>query len=296
MSAPRVATQSYGKSRVRLSHIHRDGDRHEFIELCCTIKLTGDFDAAYTGADNSLVVPTDTMKNTVYALAGRHGVRSAETFARRLASHFVDSYSQVRAAAITVEQSPWRRMGFSGEPHPHAFRSGGGEINTVSVSVHDDPSAPGPLGRLVAQTCGLKGLKVLKTTGSAFTKFHTDDLTTLQPVDDRIFATTIEAVWDCPDPDADWPAIRETVRQQLLTVFANEHSESVQHTLYSMGEATLAACPQINAITLSMPNQHHLLVNLEPFDLDNPNRVFVPTDEPFGDISATIVRGETSCA
>jgi urate oxidase len=45
-----------------------------------------------------------------------------------------------------------------------------------------------------------------------------------------------------------------------------------------------------------MPNQHHLLANLKPFGLENPNEVFVPTSEPFGNISATIQRDRSEKA
>jgi urate oxidase len=67
-------------------------------------------------------------------------------------------------------------------------------------------------------------------------------------------------------------------------------SRSVQHTLYAMGEAALAACPDLGAITLTLPNRHHLMVDLAPFGLDNPNEIFVAIDQPYGLIEATIRR------
>lgn len=280
---PEVFSQSYGKSQVRVSHVRRDGPRHEFIELNCSIELGGDFDAAYTAADNSLVVPTDTMKNTVYALAGRHGVESLESFCQLLAKHFIAAYAHVDVATVQGEESLWSRMHHDGVPHNHAFQAVNGETSRCEVTATPED---------LMQTAGIAGLKVLKTTGSAFTGYHTDELTTLKPADDRIFATTIDAEWTCSDPSADWQTVRKEVRKQLLAVFANQHSESVQHTLYDMGKAILAACSEINAVSLTMPNQHHLLANLEPFGLDNANSVFVPTNEPYGNISATIGRGE----
>ncbi|MEM6328683.1 MAG: factor-independent urate hydroxylase [Planctomycetota bacterium] len=278
-----VLRQNYGKSRVRVSTIRRTGEHHDFAELACTIELMGDFDAAYTAADNALVVPTDTMKNTVYALAGRHGVESAEAFAGLLAKHMHAKYAHVNAAAVRVEQTPWRRLSVAGQPHAHSFCHPGKERFCCGVMAEDGG---------VSQTSGLTGLQVLKTTGSAFTGYHTDELTTLRPAEDRIFATTIDAEWPCTDPDADWPATRLVVREQLLTVFATHHSESVQHTLYAMAEASLGACVELDEISLTMPNQHHLLADLSPFGIENNNAVFVPTDEPYGNISATIGRGE----
>jgi urate oxidase len=80
------------------------------------------------------------------------------------------------------------------------------------------------------------------------------------------------------------------VRRALVETFAAHVSRSVQHTLYAMGEAALAACPDLAAITLTLPNRHHLLVDLTPFGLDNPNEIFVATDQPYGLIEATIRR------
>ena len=57
-----------------------------------------------------------------------------------------------------------------------------------------------------------------------------------------------------------------------------------------MAEAALAASADATEVTLTLPNRHHLLVNLKPFGLDNPNDVFVATDEPYGLIEATVSR------
>ena len=86
-------------------------------------------------------------------------------------------------------------------------------------------------------------------------------------------------------------AARTAVRTALVEMFASHRSESVQHTLFAMGEAALAACPGVTDIQISLPNRHHLLVDLNPFGLDNPNEIFVATDQPFGLIEATIGRG-----
>ena len=76
----------------------------------------------------------------------------------------------------------------------------------------------------------------------------------------------------------------------LLETFAVHESASVQHTLHAMGEAALAAMPEVTDIRLSLPNKHHMLVDLSPFGLENNNEIFVATEEPFGLIEATIRR------
>ena len=115
MGSPTVYSQSYGKSRVNLSRIHRDGGRHEFVELAVSIALDGDFNASYSEAATSMIVATDTMKNTVYVLASRHGVRSIEEFAQRLARHFLERYEHVKRVNVTCEEQPWLRQEFIGQ-------------------------------------------------------------------------------------------------------------------------------------------------------------------------------------
>jgi urate oxidase len=113
--------------------------------------------------------------------------------------------------------------------------------------------------------------------------------TTLPDAEDRILATAMTAAWKYR-PGTTGFDVREGIRAALVETFAGHMSKSVQHTLYAMGEAALAACAQITEITLTMPNRHHLLVDMKPFGLDNPNEVFVATDQPFGVIEATIRR------
>src|SRR5689334_1071919 len=187
MSAPVVVQQSYGKSQVRLSRIHRDGPRHEFIDLTVWIELDGDFIPSYSAADNSQIVPTDTMKNTVYVLASRGDVKAIEVFAQVLAKHFLSTYPQVGLATIRCEERLWTRMTFGGKRHDHAFIGNGSERFTCTVTADRAKST--------TMTSGIGGLQVLKTTGSSFVDYVKDEYTTLAPAEDRIFATAIEARW-----------------------------------------------------------------------------------------------------
>ena len=276
-----IARQSYGKSKVCLSHITRNADRHEFIQIEVDVALEGDFDSAYVDGDNSKVVPTDTMKNSVYGVAREHGVDNIESYARHLASHFYDSFDHVKSASISIVEHLWHRIDLDGEAHGHAFTGGGKEQNSCSATASDDG---------VELQSGLQGLQVLKTTASGFEGFLQDKFTTLQATNDRIFATTIAASWPCENVEHDWTATRGTVRNLLLDVFAHTFSPSVQKTLHDMAKSVLAACPEISEISLNMPNQHHLLADLAKLSLKNENDIFVPSPEPYGVISATIKR------
>src|SRR3982750_1741273 len=124
----KLAQNSYGKSAVRLTRGTRLPDRHELADLSVNGRLEGDFARSYTHGDNSTVIATDSIKNTVYLLAKQHPVDSPESFALHLAGHFVKSYEQVARADVEIEQSAWQRIGVAGKPHPTAFVSAGGEI------------------------------------------------------------------------------------------------------------------------------------------------------------------------
>jgi urate oxidase len=268
----------YGKSRIRLVKVRRS-DPHELVDLTIDVQLEGEFQAVYVDGDNGLCLATDTMKNTVYALARQDPIHDVETFAARLAEHFL-ARPAVTAARISAVEQPWGRLSSGGQPHPHAFVQAGAEHWTTVVTRDARGS------EIVS---GLANLVVLKTTDSAFSGFPRDEYTTLPDAADRIMATSITATWAYRPGTSDFSA-RAKVRRALVEAFASHLSRSVQHTLYAMGEAALSACAEVTAITLSLPNRHHLLVDLKPFGLDNPNEIFVATDQPFGLIEATIRR------
>jgi len=279
VAASALAWNRYGKSRIRLVKVRRAADPHAIVDLTLDVQLEGAFDAVYVEGDNRSCHATDTMKNTVYAFARRDPIDAVEPFAIRLADHFI-AKPPVSRVTITVVEHPWSAVAVKGGTHPHAFvQSGAGEW---TASVTRDATG-------VQVASGVTNLVVLKTTDSAFSGFPRDQYTTLPETDDRILATSMTASWKYRPGTTDFAA-RDRVRAALIETFAGHLSLSVQHTLYAMGEAALAACADITEITLTLPNRHHLLVDLRPFGLDNPNEVFVATDQPYGLIEATIAR------
>jgi urate oxidase len=202
-----------------------------------------------------------------------------EPFAIRLAEHFAAT-PPVSSARISAIEHRWDRVSANGSPHPHAFVQPGGEQWTAVVT----KDANG-----LSVRSGLANLVVLKTTDSGFSGFPRGKYTTLPETGDRMLATSVTAVWLYRRGAANF-GVRHRIRAALLETFATHDSRSVQHTLYAMAEAALDAADDINEISLTLPNRHHLLVDLAPFGLDNPNEVFVATDQPFGLIEATIRR------
>jgi urate oxidase len=281
-----LGPNSYGKSGIRLVKVTRHPDRHDLKDLTVAVRLEGDFAAAHVAGDNAKVLPTDTMKNTVYALASGQPLDAIEAFGHVLARHFVESHAPVSRASVEISEHLWERVGISGRPHRHAFRGAGAETRVARVSF--------ARGGEASVEAGIEDLVILKTAQSGFSGFPRDRYTTLKETDDRILATSLSAAWTYADPDASYQVLWKAIRQTLLDTFADHESKSVQHTLYAMGEAVLERHGEVARIRLTMPNRHHLPFDLAPFGLPNENAIFVATEEPYGRIEATVVRSSSS--
>jgi urate oxidase len=277
-----LGANSYGKSGIRLVKVSRQPDRHDLKDLTVAVRLEGDFERAHRDGDNSALLPTDTMKNTVYALASQNSVDEIEAFGVLLARHFVRSNASVSRARVEVAEHLWEHLDISGRPHRHAFRRSGAEMRLARVSVGREGGA--------AVEAGLENLVILKTAQSGFAGFPRDRYTTLKETDDRILATALSAVWCYREAEISFSLLWRGVRQTLLETFSDHESRSVQHTLHAMGEAVLERHAEVHEIRLSMPNKHHLPVDLAPFGLPNENAIFVATEEPYGLIEATTSR------
>jgi urate oxidase len=268
-----LAANRWGKSRVRVSKLIRGEGQHDFIDLEVQVLLTGEVEAAHTEGDNTGVLPTDTMKNTVYGLAQDHLTSDLEGFGEVLCSQFLGKEG-VDQATVTIRQNSWAREMATG------FIGGGSERRIAIVS----------RGVQTKTAAGVDGLVVLKTAGSAFEGFPRDEFTTLSETDDRVLATSITAIWDYSTMPSDTTATWERVRQTLVDHFFGDWSASMQHQGYQMGEAVLAAVPEVSIINLALPNQHHLPFDLTPFGMEWEGTVFQPVSEPFGDITLTVTR------
>ena len=276
-----LAETAYGKSRVRLVKVSRRGDRHDLKDLTVAIRFEGDYDQSYTDGDNSGVLPTDTMKNTVYALAAEEAVDEPDAFGLTLASHFLERNPRLARVRIDLTEHPWNRIIVGDRKHGQAFVRQGGESRSATIR--------GDRTKLTVGA-GIRDLVVLKSSRSAFAGFIRDEYTTLAETEDRLLATSLKATWQYRDLDIEFGQTWRAVRQTLLEAFAEHDSKSVQHTLHAMGQAVLGSVDAVKAIRLVMPNKHHIPFDLGRIGLHNRNEIFVPTDEPYGLIEATLVR------
>ncbi len=275
-----LGSTSYGKSMVRMVKVIRGADRHELRDLNVDIALEGDFTAAYTSGDNTKLLATDTMRNTVYALAKDESFDAIESFGITLARHFLAAGPTVTKARVRITEYPWSRIQVDGRPHEHAFSRDSSERTAVITATSEG----------ITVEAGIDNLFILKTTNSGWENFARDQYTTLPDANDRIFATMLTATWTYNTSTADFNLLWQRVRARILETFTDHYSPSVQNTLYRMGAAVLEATPEVQKIHFSLPNKHHLLFNLQPFGRENNNEIFHVTSDPYGLIEGTVER------
>jgi urate oxidase len=281
-----LAANRYGKSRVRLMRVHKHEDHHDLDEWTVQVLLSGDFEEAHTVGDNAKILPTDTMKNTVYFVARESKAESMEDYAKELVDYLLTRNPQVASAEVSIESHLWKRLTVDGQPYPTAFMRGSDERQTTVVSRAQNEG--------FAVRSGLDGMSVLKTAQSGFVGYIKDSLTTLPETTDRLFGTVVRADWPYTakaiEEGIDFNKARKHLREKMIATFAKHDSLSVQQTLYAMAEAALHHTDIIDEVHMLMPNKHNLLVDMSRFGRDNPNHIFVPTDEPHGTIEATVRR------
>ncbi len=270
----------YGKAAIRLVKVIREPDRHRVRDLTVSVALVGDFERGHTAGDNAGVIATDTMKNTVYALAPEHLSGPIEDFGRVVAGHFL-RFDQVTAATVSIREHRWSPLPTDAGPARDAFLRLGDFTRTAFVTTRRDDT-------LVE--AGVEDLTVMKTARSAFSGFPRDEFTTLPETDDRIMATKVSATWRYGTLGLDWDAVHDGVLGTLLDVMAEHASPSVQASIWIVGRAVLERHVAVDEIRMVLPNLHHWAVDLRPFGLDNRGEIFVATSEPHGLIEATVRR------
>lgn len=283
----------HGKSKVRLGRAWRVGSVHKFVEWNVDITLYSTAERSFTHGDNSSVVATDTMKNTVYVVAKECPQElSPEDFAIRLAKHFVTFYEMVHGTKIVITENPWERVTVCGKPHNHGFKLGA-EKHVVEVEMKKNGC--------FQVVSGIKDMALLKTTQSGFEKFVVDKNTALKDTRERIVASSVLATWKYSSvPACGFSATFERVKDILTATFFGPadkgvYSPAVQKTLYDMAKAVLASVPEVEEVYLNMPNLHFLPGGIAAIGLQFNDDIYVPTSEPHGTIEACVKRNTTSC-
>ncbi|BDD58193.1 hypothetical protein MAP00_003491 [Monascus purpureus] len=292
-----VSAARYGKDNVRLYKVHRDEKTgvQTVVEMTVRVLLEGDIETSYTKADNSVVVATDSIKNTIYILAKQNPVTPPELFGSILGTHFIQKYDHIHVAHVNIITHRWTRLNIDGKPHPHSFYRDSEETRDVQVDVTE--------GKGIDINTAIHGLTVLKSTNSQFWGFVRDEYTTLAETWDRILSTDVDANWqfkrfsnldevkaNIPKFDATWAAARDIT----LKTFAEDNSASVQNTMYKMADQILAFQPLVETVEYSLPNKHYFELDLSWHKgLKNTGKdaeVYVPQTNPNGLIKCTVAR------
>ncbi|KAG0254935.1 hypothetical protein BG011_005424 [Mortierella polycephala] len=296
--------QEYGKDRVRLLKVHRDTKVHRIDDLTIRCLLSGSsFTTSYTEASNKAVVATDSIKNTCYVLAkSSKVVDTLELFAAELANHFLNTYSWVENAHVTIVRHRWARMVIDGKPHTHSFWRDGDETRQTDIFIRRGTNDR----RTIDIKSAIAGLLVLKTTGSSFEDFVRDEYTTLAEAKDRILSTCVDANWEFNIPSVPteklmatlgqipFNQIYDSVRDVTCKTFAEDESASVQATLYKMATQSIQNWKWIERVSYALPNRHFFAVDLSYFrgtkNLAEHADVYQPVSDPSGLICATVSR------
>jgi urate oxidase len=272
---------NYGASHVRLLKVRRMQDRHDLKELSVAIQFQGEFESSYTSGDNRSILPADTIRNTVYALAKLYTIEQIEEFAQQLINHFLTDNPPVKQVRVEIAEHLWTRIPFGGKEHPWSFTPGGPERRTAIVNGSRET---------VLIEAGIENLQIVKTTGSGFEGYVHDPFTTLKETSDRILATSVKATWLYSDNEIPFGVYWHGVRQAILDTFVEHESRSTQYTLHAIAEAVLERYADIAEIRLWLPNKDCRLVDLGLFGLENNNEVFAPAEEPYELIEARLRR------
>merc|ERR1712215_569727 len=292
----KIVESAYGKAGVKILHVSKHGSVHTIRELEVETSLALNNYKDYEKGDNSDIIATDTQKNTVYILAKQFGISSLEEFGLILAKHFLSKYPWVVSARISLSAHPWQRItDTSGRPHNHAFVSTPVSVRVASVVL--------TRGHLPLVSAGLRNLRVLKTTQSAFVNFVSDEYRSLPDMSDRLFSTIVTADWTYSyvSSELDFDKSFSTIQDSILEVFAGPadkgiFSPSVQNSQFLTQKMILEKIPQIEKISMSYPNVHYFGFDFSKFpripglEGKMSGDVYLPVDKPSGQITSTLSR------
>jgi urate oxidase len=277
---PEIAHTSYGKTGIPVMKVVRKEPRHEVWEFVVDVTAESpELERAYTKADNSPVVATDTMKNLVNYLSFVYDFTSLEDLALHIGQSLQERYYHLPRWTVHIEGANWKHLSLGSGPI--SFARTGPEASFTTAIVDEEESS---------LRSGIRHLLVLKTTDSAFSGFVRDEFTTLPEASDRMLATSITAEWKLPPSGVEHTRVNHTVRETILRVFSELKSESVQHLAYETATAVLDSIEEVEEISLRLPNKHYFLMDLSPFGVENSDTLYLPTITPHGDIHLKLTR------
>jgi urate oxidase len=250
---------SYGKLRVPVHRITGD----DVLACEVSVEVLGEnFAPAYTEGDNSSVVATDTMKNFILRESLAYDGSSLEGLLRHLGRHFIDTYPVMQAVRMSAKELRFDRLG------ERVYSRSSDDYGVATVEPDGTTSA------------GRHGMMLLKTHGSAFTKFARDEYTTLPERSDRPLLIRLDADWRYRD---DRTVDSKDVRDHLAATFDDFVSESIQHLVHEMGTRLLADRDEIAEISFAAENHTR-----DPVGEEGDRKVYTDPFPAYGLITLTL--------
>jgi urate oxidase len=267
---------SYGKTHVTLYRVYArpltgvtpipessfTARANSLFALEVDVEVFGsNFLSAYTQGDNSMVVATDSMKNWILRQALAYDGATLEGYLDLLGRQFLAAYPQMESLRLSARQLPFApgtvALGGTFGASDRLYALAGGDSATARLDFMRDASGAAVL---TGHSCAWEGMRLLKVTGSSFTRFVRDEYTTLPERADRPLYIALDVAWryaDSADLLGGAPTryvAGEQVRDLTHTVFHEFVSESIQHLVHEMGQRLLARFPQLAEVSFAGQN------------------------------------------
>lgn len=255
-----LSSHAYGAAGIRLLRVTRRGGRHDLRDVTIAVNVEGDVAGAFTGSDTELLLPADTLRDTVDAFARDESLAEIEQLGLALARHFMAHQPQLTRVRVDLEEQPWTRLPAGGRAQGQAFTACSTERRTASVTSN---------GTRVAVVAGLGDFAIMKTSGAA-----------PEGDPDRLLAVAADASWSYLHGEIPFGVYYQGIRDLLIEAFVQQASRSAEHTAHEMASIVLSSYADVGDVTVRLRQRSLPLVELARFGLDNPHVLFRPEDAP----------------
>jgi urate oxidase/2-oxo-4-hydroxy-4-carboxy-5-ureidoimidazoline decarboxylase len=239
----------YGKGDVTVYRLRRDGQvpagRSPVFGANVLLLIYGDaFWPTYTTGDNTGLVATDSMKNFIQRETLNFDGFDLEEYCHFLAATFLAKYPQAEGIQVSASEVPYE--GIDGMT---AFAPAGPERANARVEL--------TRAGLLEATSGIRGFKLLRLAGSAFTGFVRDEYTTLPELHNRPLHMWLDLDLQYAEPSAAFSQGHTVARARrlVLEVFRTFESGSIQQVIYRMGTRLLEEIPTLSEVHLEANNR-----------------------------------------
>lgn len=274
-----------GETHVRLLNVRRRGAVHDTRDVTVRVACEGRLADGFAAGDNRRVLPGNTLRSTVEALARREPVDRIERFGARVGAHLLEECTWLERVVVGVAEHAWVRVAVPGrdgrEPHPHAFLRGTSEEWTAEVDCSRD-------GTSIAS--GLREVELMRTAGADFSGFARVTYSAPDPPVHALLRVSLTARWDWAAAPGDYAAANSRARDALLAAFAAGGAPSVPATAHRMAAAALERVPEAARVHVALSRRACRLADLAPLGLDNPGEVYVPAADAHGLAEVTLER------